>query len=46
MQASKLGGVIGHAAEVSTAVLQLFQAGRTVKYSNIRIIAPRMGGYE
>lgn len=45
MQASKLGGVIGHAAEVSTAVLQLFQAGRTVKYPDIRIIAPHMGGY-
>ena len=45
MEASKLGGVIGHAAEVSTAVLQLFQAGRTVKYPDIRIIAPHMGGY-
>ncbi|WP_194907002.1 amidohydrolase family protein [Catenulispora rubra] len=45
MQASKLGPVIGHAAEVSTAILQLFQAGITVKYPDIRIIAPHMGGY-
>jgi aminocarboxymuconate-semialdehyde decarboxylase len=45
MQDSKLGGVIGHAAEVSTAILQLFQAGLTVKYPDIRIIAPHMGGY-
>ncbi|WP_370368200.1 amidohydrolase family protein [Catenulispora sp. GP43] len=45
MQASKLDWVIGHAAEVSTAVLQLFQAGITVKYPDIRIIAPHLGGY-
>lgn len=45
MQASKLGWVIGHAAEVSTAIVQLFQAGITVKYPDIRIIAPHMGGY-
>jgi predicted TIM-barrel fold metal-dependent hydrolase len=45
MQASQLGWVIGHAAEVSTAILQLFQAGITVKYPDIRIIAPYMGGY-
>ena len=45
MQSSKLGPVIGHAAEVSTAILQLFQAGITVKYPDIRIIAPHMGGY-
>ena len=45
MQSAKLGPVIGHAAEVSTAILQLFQAGITVKYPDIRIIAPHMGGY-
>lgn len=45
MQASKLDRVIGYAAEVSTAILQLFQAGLTVKYPDIRIIAPHMGGY-
>jgi aminocarboxymuconate-semialdehyde decarboxylase len=45
MQSSKLGWVIGHAAEVSTSILQLFQADLTVKYPNIRIIAAHMGGY-
>ncbi|MBS2537975.1 amidohydrolase [Catenulispora sp. NF23] len=45
MRAAKLDWVIGHAAEVSTAILQLFQAGLTVKYPGIRVIAPHMGGY-
>ena len=45
MQNSKLDHVIGHAAEVSTAILQLFQAGLTTKYPDIRIIAPHLGGY-
>jgi aminocarboxymuconate-semialdehyde decarboxylase len=45
MHDAKLDWVIGHAAEVATAILQLFQAGVTVKYPDIRIIAPHMGGY-
>lgn len=45
MHNAKLDWVIGHAAEVSTAIVHLFQAGITSKYPDIRIIAPHMGGY-
>ncbi|NUP53857.1 MAG: amidohydrolase [Catenulispora sp.] len=45
MHDSGLDWVIGHAAEVATALVQLFQSGLTGKYPDVRIIAPYMGGY-
>ncbi|WP_344663169.1 amidohydrolase family protein [Catenulispora subtropica] len=45
MQASGLDWVIGHTVEVATALLQLFRAGLTEKYPDVRIVVPYMGGF-